>query len=438
MHDVSASPATREHNATGCRTYADAVARGLYERPTGGLKGKYDNVRTYWEDRITRAAVGPLVNECDRAIHAAGRRVRILDLGCGAGQGYELLTRIDQTGLNLGDAMRFVLPAARVGLYLGLDVSESMVEQGLTNYEGFRNVDFRQADLRDGISVLASELPFDMYFSSYGALSHLDGAHLKRCLVQIVKHASPGALVVLDLMGRYSLEWPGYWNMVSEDETVRSYSMSYLYDEAERRSNDVETFSIRFWTGEEVRDLCRELSADTGVAVEAAEVLDRSIFVGRHVDTREYGCRLPPLRSLVNRLYEQNHRTRIEHLRVKVRPTSSHESVERFFETFACSWNRVIDFTLERLTGARVDLAALADWDTFPAPLQVALRTMDRTIDAAARIDVADTRANIVEPQLAYVLQRLEYERQRGLGCGHGLVAILRIGGGVSAGGRHE
>jgi hypothetical protein len=34
----------------------------------------------------------------------------------------------------------------------------------------------------------------------------------------------------------------------------------------------------------------------------------------------------------------------------------------------------------------------------------------------------------VVEPQLAYVLQRLEYSLQKGLGCGHGLLAVLRIG----------
>lgn len=428
MHDVNGA-VTTERNITGCRTYSEAVVRGFYERPIRGLNGKYDNVRTHWEDRITRTLLGPFVNECDRSAQAVGRRVRVLDLGCGAGQGYELLTRIDQTGLALGDAMRFVLPPGRVGLYLGLDLSEAMVEQGRTNYAGLRNVDFQQADLRNGMPVLDAEPPFDIYFSSYGALSHLDGADLKRCLVEIVKHAAPGALAVLDLMGRYSLEWPAYWNAATEAEKTRPYSMSYLYDEIERRSGRVETFNIRFWTDEEIRDLCRELSRETGVPVEAVRILDRSIFVGRHVDTREYGCRLPPLRSLVNRLYEQNVRTRIEHLRVKIRSTPGHEPLDEFLQTFSTSWNRVIEFTLERLHGARIDLSALEDWPDFTGALQVAIRSMDRIIDGATRIDVADTRANIVEPQLAYVLQRLEHALQQGLGCGHGLVAVLRIGG---------
>jgi hypothetical protein len=78
--------------------------------------------------------------------------------------------------------------------------------------------------------------------------------------------------------------------------------------------------------------------------------------------------------------------------------------------------------------GVRVDIVALEGWRDFPAPLQVALLTVDRIMDSVAWIDVGDIRANIVEPQLAYVLRRLEHTLQRGLGCGHGLVAVLRIG----------
>jgi hypothetical protein len=204
--------------------------------------------------------------------------------------------------------------------------------------------------------------------------------------------------------------------------------MSYLYEESERQSGVVERFPIRFWTGEEIRDLCVQLSAGTGVAVDPVALLDRSVFVGRHLDTAEYDCRLPPLRSLVNRLYEQNVRTPLEALRVHHRLTSSNPAVERFFDTLTASWNRVVDFTLERLTRGRVDLVALDGWGAFPPALQLALMTMDRVVESASVIDVGDTRANIVEPQLAYVLQRLEHTLQEGLGCGHGLLAVLRIG----------
>ena len=414
-------------NTTGMRTYSDTVARGLYDRSIGGLRGKHDNVRIHWEDRITRLTVGPFASEADRIARSQGRKVRVLDLGCGAGQGYELLTRIDEQGLNVEDAPRFVLPADRIGLFLGVDLSQAMVEQGRRNYAEHPGVRFEQADLREGLAAVAAEPAFDIYTSSYGSLSHLDGAGLVYCLRDVVRHARPGAVAILDLVGRYSPEWPGYWQTTSDSRKMHPYSMSYLYERAERESRDAERFPLRFWTGEEIRDLCAELSAAAGVIVEPTAILDRSIFVGRHVDTREFGCRLPRLRSLVNHLYEHGLRTPLEDLRVEHRLASSNDAVAGFFRTLTDSWNRIIDFTIERLAGGRTDLASLWGWDDFPRALQHALMTMDRVVESASAIDVGDTRANIIEPQLAYVLQRLESSMQTGLGCGHGLMAVLRI-----------
>lgn len=412
--------------SAGFWTYSDTVARGLYDRPVGGLWGKYDNVRTYWEDRITRLTMGPFVAESDRRARAQGRKVRILDLGCGAGQAYGLLTQIDERGLNVDEAPRFVLPDDRIGLYLGVDLSLAMVEQGRRNYAELGTARFEQADLRDGLAAVVSEPPFDIYASSYGSLSHLDAPELVHCLRDVIRHAAPGAVVVLDLVGRYSPEWPGYWRATADADKVHPYSMSYLYEDGQ--NGEVERFPLRFWTGEEIRDLCVQLAAGTGAAIELVAIVDRSVFVGRHVDTREYGCGLPPLRSLVNRLYEQNVRTSLEELRVDHRLPSPNETVERFFGTLTESWNRVIDFTIARLSRGHLDPAALDGWRSFPPALQEALMTMDRVVGSASVIDVGDTRANVVEPQLAYVLQRLENTLQEGLGCGHGLLAVLRVG----------
>jgi SAM-dependent methyltransferase len=369
--------------------------------------------------------MGPFVAESERRARAEGRKVRILDLGCGAGQAYGLLTHIDEEGLNVDDAPRFVLPDTRVGAYLGVDLSLEMVQQGRRNYADLDALRFEQADLRDGLAAVASEPPFDIYVSSYGSLSHLDAPDLTYCLRDVVRHSAPGAIVVLDLVGRYSPEWPGYWDAASDADKVRPYSMSYLYEDGQP---DVERFPLRFWTGEEVRELCVQLAAATHAAVEPVAIVDRSIFVGRHVDTREYGCRLPPLRRLVNRLYEQNVRTPLADLRIDHRLAPSHAAVERFFVTLTESWNRVIDFTLARLGRERLDPVLLEGWHSFPPAVQEALLTIDRVAGSASVIDVGDTRANVVEPQLAYVLQRLEYSLQKGLGCGHGLLAVLRIG----------
>jgi hypothetical protein len=303
-----------------------------------------------------------------------------------------------------------------------------MVEQGRRNYEHLGNVRFAQADLRQGLGSAARERPFDIYFSSYGSLSHLTGAELRTCLRALVRHAAPGALLVLDLVGRYSLEWPGYWAATTEDEKYRPYSMSYLFGDRERESGEVESFPLRFWTGEEVQDLCHEVTGETGVTLEVLEMFDRSIFVGRHIDTREYGSNLPPLRRLVNGLYEQHVRTRLDALRVEPSPAPRAPELNASFRRMGECWNTVIDFARVRLAGSRVDLVEMHGWRDFPPELQMALFTLDRIVDSVAWIDVGDVRANVIEPQLAYVLRRMQHRLQEGRGCGHGLVAALRVG----------
>jgi SAM-dependent methyltransferase len=423
--DLEASD--RISDVSGTWTYSETVARGLYDKNHGGLFGKHDNVRTYWEDELTRMTLRPYVRERVVASAAAGRRMRILDLGCGSGQGYELLTRIRQTDLNLEEAQRHVLTPEQIELYLGLDLSESMVDQGRHNYHQVPHVRFQQADLRDGLAEVARERPFDVYFSSYGSLSHLSTDGLRTCLRGIARHAAPGAIVVLDVMGRFSPEWPEYWSM--DGDKVRPYSMSYLFSERERRSRDIERFPLRFWTGDELRELCAEISADISVGVEVLELVDRSMFVGRHVDTREYGTCLPPLRALVNRLYEHNVRTPLDRLLVDYQPVVGADSLNRFFSSVSLCWNTVIEFARARLGGTRINLVEMAGWRDFPPALQMALVTLDRIVDSVAWIDVGDVRADIIEPQLAYVLRRMQYRLQEGRGCGHGLVAVLRVTG---------
>jgi hypothetical protein len=301
------------------------------------------------------------------------------------------------------------------------------VAQGRANYRGSRSVRFAQADLREGLGAAAAEAPFDMYFSSYGSLSHLSAQHLEARLVEMVRHAQPGALIVLDLLGRYSLEWPEYWQARTESEKTRAYSMSYLFEEEERARGHVETFPLRFWTGREVRELCQEVGQRARRPLQVAEMFDRSIFVGRHIDTGEYGAQLPPLRRLVNSLHEHNVRTPLAQLEINYLPRTQNSFLNELFGRMGRCWDVVVRFARQRLGGKRVDLVQLEGWREFPAALQMALLTLDRVIDSVAWIDVGDVRANIIEPQLAYVLLRMLHRLQEGIGCGHGLVAVLSV-----------
>ncbi|MEO8181153.1 MAG: class I SAM-dependent methyltransferase [Deltaproteobacteria bacterium] len=427
--DSNAMPVTPEEpDSSGAWTYSETVARGLYETSRRGLFGKHDNVRTHWEDEMTRNALRPFVRERLAACATQGRLLRVLDLGCGGGQGYELLTQIRQNDLSLEELPRHVLEPTDLELYLGVDLSPSMVQQGRANYRGLPHVRFAEGDLREDLGPVGREPPFDLYFSSYGALSHLGAEQLESRLAQIAGHAAPGALVVLDLIGRYSLEWPAYWGASTEEEKVRPYSMSYLFGEEERARGDVETFPLRFWTGQEVRAMSQRVSAAARRAIRVCELFDRSIFVGRHVDTGEYGALLPPLRGLVNRLYEQNVRTNLNQLLIDFQPSPAAGRLNEVFGRLSHCWNTVIEFARQRLAGARIDLVEMTGWRDFPGALQMALLTLDRVIDSVSWIDIGDVRANIIEPQLAYVLQRMQYREQEGLGCGHGLVAVLSIG----------
>ena len=86
----------------GLDTYTQAVKEGKYDLYVGNLFGKYDNVRTYWEDQLTRIALRPFLGELVEQRRQENRGLRIVDLGCGAGQGYEILTKIDYRDLDLG------------------------------------------------------------------------------------------------------------------------------------------------------------------------------------------------------------------------------------------------------------------------------------------------------------------------------------------------
>jgi hypothetical protein len=65
--------------------------------------------------------------------------------------------------------------------------------------------------------------------------------------------------------------------------------------------------------------------------------------------------------------------------------------------------------------------------DVQESALSKAMLEMERTVRDVGGLNIADPRANIVEPQLCYGLRELEMRVQEGKGCGHGLVAILEL-----------
>jgi len=407
------------------RTYTEAVKRGDYDLYTGNIFGKHDNVRTYWEDQLTRSVLRPFLSKLVTHRQNQGKKLRILDLGCGTGQGYELVTKIEKRDLDLGLQHDRVLPEDEIECYLGLDLCQEMVDKGNEIFEYKPNVKLRRADLREHLDAVKEEKPFDIYFSSYASLSHLNKPHLVQLLKDICSHSSNGSLIILDFLGRYSIEWPDYWNVKTEAEKIRDYSMSYLYSEL-NQDVEVEHFPVRFWTGEEVENLVEELIMETKAQVEILKKYDRSILTGRHTDTQQYNPKLKPIRRTVNRLHEDYMRTDLSELIIDASIVPEQPKVVSFLVELISSWNILVSFCQKKLEKNAL-LTELEDWSEYSSHLQFALMHIDRVIADTGWMWYGEPRANIIEPQLGYALRSLEINMQKGIGCGHSLVAILKV-----------
>ncbi|MBW2199150.1 MAG: hypothetical protein JRF58_15225 [Deltaproteobacteria bacterium] len=72
------------------KAYTQAFQTGKYDKATG-LLGKYDNVRRFWEDQVTAIFLRPALNDLVARKKKRLERMRILDVGCGSGDGYDLI-----------------------------------------------------------------------------------------------------------------------------------------------------------------------------------------------------------------------------------------------------------------------------------------------------------------------------------------------------------
>jgi SAM-dependent methyltransferase len=356
------------------RAYDEAISSGYYTR-RGGLIGKYDNVRMFWEDEIIRIFVRPYIE----AIEQKKGGIKALDMGCGFGDGYGLLAA-------LSDKIE----------YKGFDINENFIKEAKRIYKDKGNTSFEVADFSSGLPF---EEEYDLYFTSYGTLSHNNDEQTIRLLGDIAD-CSDDCFVLCDWLGAYSYEWQRLWG-----EDWMDYRISYLPESGE------ESFPLRLMPSENVLKMVR--AASDRIKVE--EIVDRSVFVGRHMDTAEYNeyCKL--LRLFVNSLFEPNVRTNLEDLLITYHPREDCPRLNRFFEDFSRHWNALIRGVMD-LGGDREEEVEIPEIDK-----------LERITESYPWTDDSNYRENVIEPQLGYALRNLEMRLQRGLGTAHGLLAILHI-----------
>ncbi len=399
--------------------FETAVKLGFYGVEKGGLFGKKDNARKYWEDVAIKNLLKPLIIE----LLNRKDKIRITDFGCGSGEGYELITHIlSAENISQRD---FILNHDQIEFYMGLDISESMVNMGNSIYNRNKNMKFVKADLSKDYPFL-NEKSFDIYLSTYSSPSHLTELELTNLVEKVFSHASAKSYLILDLFGKFSPEWPCYWD--KQEKAMLPYNMSWLHLPAVLNPKDVEEYFVKYWDSESLVKILKDIALKLNIKIEVM-TKDRSIFIGRHIDTGYYNSHPQALRYQVNRLFDMDYEGKLDELKLDLSfldPYKEHypEIMERIND-YSNKWNTVINFCIALIENnnnlVRVLIESTSD------ELSEDLKMLAWLYRNSQRFPVDHFLASIMGPQIACVLRNLESNLPAGLGCGHGLFCIVEI-----------
>ena len=412
--------------------YSEAVASGKYVRETG-LHGKYDNVRVCWEDEVTRIFLRPALEAVLEKVASQNRGIRIIDLGCGSGDGYELFMGMTRIKAPLNDYHWSLIDDGNLAQYRGIELNRDLLAQNSERWGENPKMSCTWGDFSQGLPVESEESAFDVYFASYGSLSHLHEPETLTLMCDIARHADHGSIVVADWLGRYSYEWQQLWNNDLASEHWMDYYISYIYPEEQRSNLDLTPLPLHLLSREEVTRIPDAVQKETGINLRLNCLFDRSIFVGRHMDTKDYNAFLRPIRSQVNRLFERNVRTDFAKLELEYHADPAFPLLNDLFSEYSACWNTVVQAAQAFCEAADKGVAPSENMVPLPETvrcnktLAMTLSYLKDVVRHAHYYSMEDARANVIEPNLGYGLRNLEMQLQRGEGMGHGFVGIFRV-----------
>jgi SAM-dependent methyltransferase len=416
------------------QAYSEAVKSGLYAKKTG-LIGKYDNVRRYWEDEITRHFLYPHLKKLIERASLKVQRLRVMDLGCGSADGLELLRGIRDRDPDLKEVEVNLLTPEILGYYKGIDLSDDLLTQGSTIYNDNPKITFTKADFTKGLPIDKAEEPHNLYFSSYGATSHHNDLNtLIRFLSDIAKVTKDYCIIVCDWLGRYSYEWQSLWTNNLSKNCNMDYVVSYIYDneEREQRRSELQHLNLRLVSRQEIEKAVDKASKQAGVKIKQLTYFDRSVFTGRHMDTAEYNKHAQPIRQAVNSLHEANMRTDLNSLLVDYIPKKGFDFINDYFEHLQVCWNILVNYTQKLMNiydeKQRSFTEKISDIPaSYPGALREMMDRMRLVVEGVGWLGLGLPRENIIEPQLGYALRYLIMNLQQGIGCGHGFCGIFEV-----------
>lgn len=408
--------------------YSQAVSSGMYRRQKG-IRGKYDNVRIFWEDEITRIFLRPFVERRFKEQQKKGKKFRILDLGCGSGDGYEMFRDLNKSKPGLSKTKTKLLNNSSLELYKGIENNKDLLAQNSERWGNKSKMICSWGDFSQGLPVEKDERPYDVYFTSYGVMSHINEEETVRLFSDIARHADNSSVVIGDWLGRYSYEWQELWTDEITSEQWMDYYISYIYPSEIRKGLELTPLKLRLMSREEITKILDKVEENTGISWRVEEIFDRSLFAGRHMDTNDYNKYLHPLRNQINLLFERGRRTDLKKLKVNYHSHATMQSQNNFFAQFSFAWNTIIEYTAQLLKnkdGEKISSFSEGN-EKYPGIVLSALEKIYCIVKDIGCFQMDDVRADVIEPQLGYCLRNLEMKFQKGRGNGHGLVGIFTI-----------
>lgn len=360
-----------------------------------------DSVKTKWENPFSLKVIANAIKKLEEKY--SPKSLQVMDFGCGIGEGFVLA----QNALKYLDILQ-----TKELFYLGLDNSSEMVKVAKQKWENNKNLNFQEADIRLGIP----DNPTEIYLSCGVPYSHLTEAETQDVLGHIfraIKKNKTQSLIVIDVLGRYSIEWVSQW-----EHSRWAYRMSFL---AEAQEQEDMMMSCHY--AHDLKSMVVQASKQENCQIQDIEFFDRSVMVGRHTSTREYNSAIPPYREIINSLYESGHTTNFRELLFQSPSAQAPSPVKEFFESFSRIWNQVVIEAAE-FCGENLNIPN----NNIPLPESVT-GLKNELSNLQESYCEHNFRTDIVEPTLAEYLHRLESTMQPGLGVGHTLIAIVYVDG---------
>ncbi|OWZ82755.1 class I SAM-dependent methyltransferase [Natranaerobius trueperi] len=399
------------------KAYKEAIQYYGGNNHVGKLRGKYDNVRTFWEDPLTGYFIKPYLDKLITQRQEANKGIRIKELGCGAGEGYDFLT-----GISLDKSEETLIPNKVLEYYNGVDLNQELLLEANKRFEDKVNVEFFSGDFSEGLPVDQSEQSYDLYFTAYATLSHCNNEELEKLFSDIAKHGENGSILVADWIGRYSYEWQNHWTSNPEQKNFLDYKLNFYSD----RAKEVSTFPLRMMSPQEVEKIVQNASEKSNKNLEIVGFLDRSMIIGRHIETGCYNNNPQPIRSMVNSLHEPGHRTYLPNLLFDYEPRPGFEWQNKKLKEVADCWNSLVRYTVQLLDIDNPEKGLPNPPKTSYDCLKRAYNVIRKTVEMSNLL-YGDVRANLIEKQLGFSLRNIEINMQKGLGLGHSLIAVIRV-----------